>query len=296
MSEIQLLALKDFKKIDLDEQFYTNTIPQHLQANHKRIEKPHKHNFYAVFLFTNGYGTHEIDFNKYEIKPGTIFFLYPGQTHGWELSDDINGYLFFHSEEFYEMNYLRNSIKDYPFFESNITQKCIYLNQQQKIYIEALFKNIYEENLEQHWKKKQLIISYLTQLYIHLNRYIENHSSVNFTELRHYQTLFSKFEKLVDKHFIILKKASQYADLMNITPKHLNRIVKSISDKTTTDVITDRIILEAKRQLLYTNDSLTEIANSLGYDDYTYFSKNFKKNVSIKPSDFRKLYRNDDVL
>ena len=247
-------------------------------------------------MFTNGYGTHEIDFNKYEIKPGTIFFLYPGQTHGWELSDDINGYLFFHSEEFYEMNYLRNSIKDYPFFESNITQKCIYLNQQQKIYIEALFKNIYEENLEQHWKKKQLIISYLTQLYIHLNRYIENHSSVNFTELRHYQTLFSKFEKLVDKHFIILKKASQYADLMNITPKHLNRIVKSISDKTTTDVITDRIILEAKRQLLYTNDSLTEIANSLGYDDYTYFSKNFKKNVSIKPSDFRKLYRNDDVL
>lgn len=296
MSEIQLLALKDFKNKDLDQQFYTNTIPQHLQANHKRIEKPHKHNFYAVFLFTKGFGTHEIDFNTYEVKPGSIFFLYPGQTHGWELSDDVDGYLFFHSEEFYEMNYVQNSIKDYPFFESNITQKCIYLNLQQKDYIEQLFVNIYEENSQQQWKKKQLILSYLTQLYIHLNRYIENYSPINFTELRHYQTLFSKFEKMVDKHFTELKKASEYANLMSITQKHLNRVVKSISGKTTTDVITERVILEAKRQLLYTENSLSQIAHSLGYEDYTYFSKIFKKNVLMKPSDFRKLYRNNGAL
>lgn len=296
MSEIQLLALKDFKNRDLDEQFYTNTIPQHLQANHKRIEKPHKHNFYAVFLFTKGLGTHEIDFNTYEVKPGSIFFLYPGQTHGWELSDDIDGFLFFHSKEFYEMNYVQNSIKDFPFFESNVTQKCIYLNEEQKNSIEQLFTQIYHENLEQQWQKKQLILSYLTQLYIQLNRYIENFSPINFTALRHYQTLFTKFEKLVDEHFIIQKKASQYAYLMNITQKHLNRIVKSISGKTTTEVITDRTILEAKRQLLYTDNSLNEIAINLGYDDYTYFSKNFKKNVSMKPSDFRKLYKSPDAL
>ncbi|MBA5791838.1 helix-turn-helix domain-containing protein [Flavobacterium sp. xlx-214] len=294
MSEIQLLGLKDFKNKNVDEQFYTNTIPKHLQNNHSRIEKAHKHNFYAVFLFTKGFGTHEIDFNKYEVKPGSVFFLYPGQTHSWELSDDIDGYLFFHSEEFYEINYVRNSIKDYPFFESNTTEKCVHLNLEQKEFIEKIFVSIYQESLQNQWKKKQLILSYLTQLYIHLNRYIETHSAINFTELRHYQSLFAKFEKLVDQYFSTIKSATQYADLLSITQKHLNRIVKSISGKTTTDIITDRVILEAKRQLLYTNNSLNEIATDLGFDDYTYFSKNFKKRVAMKPSDFRKLYKEEE--
>ena len=122
MSEIKLLKIKDFKNKEPENSFYANTITNHLLLHHSRIERPHKHNFYAVFLFTKGTGIHEIDFNKYEVKPGSVFFLYPGQTHSWELSDDIDGYIFFHTEDFYEMAYAANSIKDFPFFESHRTE------------------------------------------------------------------------------------------------------------------------------------------------------------------------------
>ena len=293
MSEIKLLKINDFKNKELENSFYANTITNHLLLHHSRIEKPHKHNFYAVFLFTKGTGIHEIDFHKYEVKPGSVFFLYPGQTHSWELSDDIDGYIFFHTEDFYEMTYVNNSIKDFPFFESNYSDKCIYLSEDKCRLIEDLFKTLLMESAKEEWKKKQLILSYLTQIYIYLNRFLETQSAVNFSDLRHYQSVFSKFEKLVDEHFIKIKSATEYADLLNITQKHLNRIVKSITQKTTTEIITDRIVLEAKRQLLYTNKTLNEIAFDLGFTDYTYFSRLFKKKVTITASDFRKLYKNE---
>ncbi len=293
MSEIKLLKIHDFKNLKPENSFYANTIFNHLLLHHSRIEKPHKHNFYAIFLFTKGNGTHEIDFNKYEVKPGSVFFMYPGQTHSWNLSEDADGYVFFHTEDFYEMAYVNNSIKDFPFFESNYSDKCIYLSADNCEIIEDLFKKLLIESIKDEWKKKQLILSYLTQIYIYLNRFVEHQSKINFTELRHYQSVFSKFLKLVDEHFTQKKYASEYADLLNITQKHLNRIVKSITQKTTTDIITNRIVLEAKRQLLYTNKTLNEIALNLGFTDYTYFSRLFKKHVKITASDFRKSYRNE---
>jgi len=293
MSEIKLLKINDFKSKEPENSFYANTINSHLQLHHSRIEKPHKHNFYAVFLFVSGTGIHEIDFKKYEVKPGSVFFLYPGQTHSWNLSDDSDGYLFFHTEDFYEMAYLNNSIKDYPFFESNYSDKCIYLEAENTQLIKSIFENLLQESIKDDWKKKQLILSYLTQIYIHLNRLMEHQSVVNFTELRHYQTIFSKFEKLVDTHFIDKKSASAYANLLNISQKHLNRIVKSITQKTTTEIITERIVLEAKRQLLYTDKTLNEIASDLGFVDYTYFSRLFKKQVLVTATEFRKSYRKE---
>jgi len=294
MSEIQLIKINDFKDKEVDDQFYANTIPNHLLKHHSRIEKPHRHNFYAVFLFTKGYGVHEIDFHKYDVKPGSVFFLYPGQTHGWELSEDVDGFLFFHTEEFYELAYATNSIKDFPFFESNHTEKCFYLNEHQKDTIEVVFENLYKETLMNQWKKKQLILSYLTQLYIQLNRDIENENAHAFLDLRHYQSIFSKFEKVVDKHFHIIKSASKYAEILNISQKHLNRVVKSITGKTTTDIITERVVLEAKRQLIYSDLSLSEIALKLGYDDAAYFSRIFKKNAHITASEFREEYKKED--
>lgn len=294
MKIIELLKINDFEKGALAGPFYCNTITGHLQNHHSRIEKPHKHNFYAVFLFTSGTGIHEIDFHRYDVKPGSVFFLYPGQTHSWELSDDANGFLFFHTEEFYEMAYASNSIKEFLFFESNYSEKCIYLNTQQEHHIEALFQALYREAMADEWKKKQFLLSLLTQIYICLNRYIEHHSTVSFSSLRHYRHIFSQFEKLLDTHFIEIKSATLYADLLNISQKHLNRIVKSVTTQTTTDIITNRIVLEAKRQLIYTDNSLSQVAQYLGYEDYTYFSKMFKKSTGVSASEFRKRYRENE--
>ena len=78
---------------------------------------------------------------------------------------------------------------------------------------------------------------------------------------------------------------------MNISSKHLNRITKEVIGKTASEVITDRIILEAKRRVLHTKNNFSEVAFSLGYDDYAYFSKLFKKASGLTPTAFLKIYK-----
>lgn len=293
MSDIKLLKIIDFRPEGKESSFYVNHISQHLLVNHSRIEKPHRHNFYAVFLFTKGTGVHEIDFQKYEVKPGSVFFLYPGQTHSWELSENAEGYLFFHNAEYYEMNYISNTLRDFPFFESNYSDKCLYLTEDQCQFIEEKFYNILKESEQAEWKKSQLILSYLTQIYVYLNRYLEKQQSKNIQNILHYQTIFSNFEKLLDLHFIEIKSATHYAHLLHISQKHLNRIVQNITGKTTTQVITDRVLLEAKRKLLYTDLTMNQISLNLGYSNVAYFSRLFKKHAKSNPTDFRKKYKHE---
>jgi len=288
MNNIKFLKINEFKDDFLNFDFYASTIQNHLLTNHSRIEKPHKHDFYAFFLFTKGSGIHEIDFESYQVKPGSIFFLYPGQTHSWELSDDIEGYLCFHSKEFFDLGYVTNSIKDYAFFESNHTSKCYLLDSETSNLIENIAKDILDECQRDLWKRNQLILSYLTQIYIKTNRFIEKNNFHDFSQLRHYQVIFNEFETILESNYMHLKLASVYARKLNISQKHLNRVVKSITTKTTTDIILNRVILESKRMLIYTDKSFAEIAADLGYLDYAYFSKIFKKRVGVSPSEFLK--------
>lgn len=293
MKQIDLIQINDFHSQLKHKQFYANTIEDHLLKNHSRIEQPYKHNFYATFLFISGYGTHEIDYQTYEIKPGSVFFLYPGQVHSWELSDDCNGYLFFHTLDFFEKGNMGSNMKDFPFFKSNFSEKCIYLSQEQSHHIEKILEDIFEESRNLLWKQQQMILSYVHQMYIKLNRFLEKDSAINYNELRHYQKIFVTFEQLVDQFFKEDKSATSYANRLHITQKHLSRVVKQLTQKTPTQIITERIILEAQRMMHFSNLSFQEIARDLGYEDYAYFTRIFKKQTGETPTSFTKKYKKD---
>lgn len=286
LPEIKLLKIDDLNQEDSNAHFYANLISKHLISNHSRIESHHKHNFYAVFLFTRGTGMHEIDFNRYEVKPGAVFFLTPGQTHCWDLSPDTEGYLFFHSREFYETYHVKTLLKDFVFFESFQTEKCFYLKDNELEKVKPFFADILNEYQSNQWKKNQLINSYLAQLYIWLNRFVSTKSLLNFDELKRYQTIYTGFEDVLESNFLKIRNAGEYADILNITQKHLNRIVKSITGKTTTSVIAERIVLEAKRELIFSQKSVGEIADDLNFSDVSYFIKFFKKYTQETPAEF----------
>ena len=293
MKQIDLIKINDFYSQLKNKQFYANTISDHLLKNHSRIEKAHKHDFFATFLFTSGSGTHEIDYQSYAIKPGTVFFLYPGQVHSWELSEDCEGYLFFHTLDFFEKGHTGSSIKDFPFFHSNYTDNCYYLTEEQALIVKDLLKELCFEANASLWKQQQIILSYVQIMYIKLNRFIEIQSEINYNEIRHYQKIFSVFENLVDTYYREDKSASSYASKLNITQKHLSRVVKQITQKTPTQLITERVVLEAQRLFHFSKMNFQEISSYLGYDDYAYFTRLFKKYTGETPTNFTKKYKED---
>ena len=91
----------------------------------------------------------------------------------------------------------------------------------------------------------------------------------------------------IQKHYKTEKAPSFYAAQLHITLKHSNRICNERLQKTTTEAITDRVILEAKRMLFDKDFTVNEIALRLGYEDYSYFTRLFKQHTGFTPSHFR---------
>ncbi|MHC5200793.1 AraC family transcriptional regulator [Myroides sp. LJL119] len=291
MSDIIVLNLDDLAKDFLGAGFYADTIPAHLVTNHAHIEKPHKHNFYVCVIFTKGSGVHEIDFTKYEIQPGSVFMLAPGQTHSWTLSNDIDGYIFFHTQDFMDMFYSRQSIREYPVFSSLFGSCMILCDQNQTNELVHLFTSMIKEVSNRQYKDQLMIVNLLSIFYITTNRIVLQGNDYKEASNSVYYNHFIEFENLLEKYFRKFKFAAQYAQQMNMTQKHLNRICRNLINKTTTDLILERLILEAKRELIHCEKGLSEIASDLGYEDYSYFSKVFKKQVGLTPKEFQKKHQ-----
>ena len=291
---MEMISILDITQLELDKSqkdFFVNQLPAHIFENQSKITKPHKHNSYLAILFTKGSGRHEIDFNSYEIKPGAAFLLAPGQTHHWELSEDFDGYIFSHTADFYDLHYSHNRIHQFPFFYSVQNTPLISLDIKKIENIEKLFASLFDEYLNKKAFQHQLILSYIDMIYVESSRLYLDDNSQKIIKANSYSEKFQQFESLLEKNYIAEKSPSQYADWMNISSKHLNRITKTVIDKTASEVITDRIILEAKRRVLHTKNNFSEIAISLGYDDYAYFSKLFKKASGLTPTEFLKIYK-----
>lgn len=99
--------------------------------------------------------------------------------------------------------------------------------------------------------------------------------------------ILQNLKNYIEQHFKTKHTASDYSDLLNITPKALAKITKTHFNKTLTDLIAERIVIEAKRELYLTNKSVKEIAYALGYDDEYYFSRFFKNNADVSPQTYR---------
>lgn len=285
MKDIPIYGITEFTEADLSKVLYVNNLKKHL-ATHQFVNHPHKHSTYITVFFTSGQGTHEIDFQTYPVQPGSLFLLTPGQVHCWNLSDDADGFVVFHTEGFYNNAFLTRRISDFPFFYLQTNYPVIYLTSVEQSTLSPIFQWIYEESRYELPFKSPKLISLIDVLYIELARvYSDNRK--NGEEYSHYCIQIKKLEKLIEENFRTLKLPKEYADLMNMTTRHLNRICQQSLNQSTGKLILTRTIIEAKRMLVHSDTSVNAVADYLGYDDYSYFVRLFKKEVGETPKQFQ---------
>jgi AraC family transcriptional regulator, transcriptional activator of pobA len=269
--------------------FYANYLQPHV-ARHTFTHLPHKHDFFLVMLITGGKGWHEVDFIKYKVKAGSVFLMQPGQMHYWKLSEDIKGYVLFHNKVFYEEGYAFHRLRDFPFYKSFQSDPGLFLQAKQRAKPVALFQEIIEEYGGTRPLQLQKVQALLQLLYIELSRAC---SPAGKTGKKPYLDQLQAFESLIEINFRQMKYAGEYAKMLHISEKHLNRIVKDSIGKTSTQLIADRIILEAKRLLIQGKLNVTEVGYELGYSDRSYFVRFFKKQSGETPLSFVRRYANN---
>jgi AraC-like DNA-binding protein len=291
MQKYPVLNIETFHEPVGEDEFYANLFSLHLNNHHATITVPHKHDFYLVVLFTHGYGKHEVDFTTYDIKPGSLFCMQPGQMHHWEFSSPPEGYLFFHSREFYEIPEPGIPLHDFPMYTFQQSPSLLIIEHDDDLQkITDFFKSIHEEYGGTLPYKRHRLRNLIEQVYIELARIVFRNYPMETAGKRQPLSRLQQLEKLIEEHHTQHKTASDYADMLHISAKHLNKLVQNALGKTTTDLIHDRLLLEAKRLLVRKEIPVQEIAMELGFEDTAYFSRLFRKKTGLSPREFTDKY------
>lgn len=243
---------------------------------------PHRHSFYEISFFIKGQGSHSIDFIEYPIVINRVYFTTPGQLHSWEkmkVKNQYDGYIVRFNENFLNSDQLGNIKRVFDQFD---TQPFIQLATSPPEI--QLLEMIYTEfNQEKNFSVLRplvnALLAFLAQKKSKTESKIQN---VN-------QERIVKLQNLVEKNYRFESDASFYATKLEITPKRLNEILKQVIGKTITQLVHDRLLLEAKRELVYGNLSIKDIGYILGFEDPSYFSRFFKKYTGIEASKFKEL-------
>lgn len=247
----------------------------------------HRHNYFEVFIFETGTGTHTIDFEDYEIKGPCMHFVIPGQVHQIRRNADSHGYVVLFSRDFLLHNFTNKQVLfELPFLSTYADDPTLYMNDEEYADIRYLVRKLRSESQVTDQFTSGILRTYLRALLLQAMRLYKQRIPDRSSNRQ--ATLLHQFHSLLEQHYREEHQVQYYAQLLHTTPKTLNETCKHFTDRTASDIIFDRLILEAKRLLLHSELSTKEISYFLNYQDPAHFSKFFKNRTGTPPSALRR--------
>lgn len=230
------------------------------------------------FIFiTDGYAIRTAGLDEYRVSKGMIFLTTPDQIRTTQkISQNVKGFYGHFSNAFLGASDLLNKTHAAILKNPLVKLTDVEIDRLKTLMLRMLEIQNHENNIA---LIQPYLVVFLTEL-----RFIVPAPGV--TILSRTQQLYSQFRELLSLNIYKSQKVAFYADKMNITPNHLNKISKAITGKSTSSIIQEWLILESK-VLLYQRDlPIAEIAFALGFEDPSYFGRFFKKHTGKTPTDF----------
>lgn len=264
----------------LYENFHVSRIEDY--KNHLKLPTPpHRRSVYFFLFITNGQVVRRKDLTKFELKRDSCFCLSADQITSIDfVSQDATGfYMHFLPEIFNHPNLKVDLIKDFPFF-SNWNEPHFEINDDRKI------KNLFEMLIKEHLNENKEVLPFYL---ITLLSEIKNSAQINQNKKQDASSILTYKYKNALSEFIYSKKTvSEYADYLSVTPNHLLKCVKNTTGKTAHELLDEMRILESKVLLKQTDKSISEIADAIGKEDPSDFSRFFKLKTGQTPNQYRK--------
>lgn len=256
-----------------------------LLAGKDMAQPLHRHDFFFLLAIKKGAGTHAIDFASYEAGDNTVFLMRPGQVHQLSLKAGSMGYVMQFGPDFYAPHdqaarqlMRKASSRNHYQFDAHQFQK-----------LHSILTCIFQEYAEQRERYQAVIQANLGIAFIELVRHCSQCSENQANPYQ--QERLEEFMDLLETHIFTHKQVAHYADRMHLSPYQLNAITKATLGKTSSELINEYVLLEAKRYLLATAHPVNQIADRLGYEDISYFIRFFKKHTGYSPEAFRHNFR-----
>jgi len=258
-------------------------------TNHNQFEF-HKVSFYVILLFTQNEGDYNLNFKDYSFKKGTLFTLRKDNIHKF-YKNKGKGVLLVFTENFIvnHSNRLETS-NTFLLFNEMLASPKLQLNEVEYSEILAFVDLIKKEYFKVSDDYSPNIIRNLIQIIITKLFRIKSKDNLVFDNNK-YLSMFLELQELVEKNCFENKKVSFYANKMGVTSKTLNNVTQSVIHQSVKFFINDIVIIQSKRLIINSQDSLTEIAYQVGFDEPSNFFKFFRKYAGVSPSQFRETYQ-----
>lgn len=265
-----------------------NRVFMKVAAFRKNIRKtePHKHNSYLELVYLSaGRGFHTIDSRRYEVRPPVLFFIRQEQVHHWDLDTEVepDGYVVILKRAFFEQS-MDGELKKLLAALSRLS--CAYL--EENPIIQQLFELLVSENAA---AERDLSFSIVEGLLKALFGKIIQVARPVVEKNQRRTDLYLAFKALLVGDRPIKNNVAYYAGLLNTTPQNLNAICRKAVDRPAAGVLAEAIIDEAKRLLIYTDNTIAEVSFSLSFKDPSHFAKYFKRHAGYTPQGFREIRR-----
>ena len=241
--------------------------------------RPHRHaRLHQVLLVQAGGGSAHIDGRQIQLTPGLAVNVPRGCVHGFTFQEGTQGWVITLS--------------------SDLVDECLHDGEGLRAVLERPHEMVYPDDIrtlaarifaeygQRQFARAQVLRSLAGVLIGLITRAIQ--AEVDPRDPERATPLFRRFEQLVEERFRSRQPVAEYAAQLAVSPTHLNRIVRQATGRSASALITDRMLREARRMLIYTNLSATEIGYELGYNDPAHFSRVFARGTGSPPRVFRR--------
>lgn len=297
------------EKTETLEQFYRhkfNEVPQKLQHgvghfNVFRMEDcmgPNgtpiaysRRDFYKVCLIRGDHMYHYAD-KSIAVSGTTLMFFNPNVPYTFQsVSGESTGYFCIFTESFF-IEKIRGSLNDLPMYSTG-GKPAYFLDDTQDKVVSGIFEKMLEEIESDYVFKYDLLRNYVTELTHYALKSQPSESLYQHPDAK--SRITAVFTELLERQFPIespsqrfsLRSAKDFAEKLAVHVNHLNRSVKETTGKTTTNIITERVLSEAKSLLKHTDWNVAEIGYCLGFEEAAHFNNFFKKQTANTPGAFR---------
>lgn len=270
----------------------TADIFDQMQGKPEMLDQPHRHDYYTIILVEEELGgIHKIDFKEYPLNGAAIHFVYPGQVHQFLTDQRPNGYVLNFSKTFLMQNGISEELVDRTYLFTTFGDSPPMPVSPEQL---ETFKGII--NQMQFYQQGHNYFRYdalgaLLKLFIinvsgacNLSKHTSEHETGS-------NRLMYGFKGLIEKHYQQAHKVQFYAEQLSVSSEYLNRYIKGKTGKSAKEFIQDKVMIEAKRLLLFTDLSGKELAYEIGFEEPSHFTSFFKKHSGQSPIAFRQSVR-----
>lgn len=251
------------------------------QLHHFKI-RPHRHNdLVQIFYLQKGEIDAHLDGKRHALKAPCLLVVAAMCVHDFRVTSDVNGHVLSLTSPLTE-----KLGRELEFLNQQLKNTAIYPVAEDHHKVEMLFEAIMEEYQTLQMGREQSLESLLKTLMIWIGRLGVTRAELE-SHLDRSNRHLTAFSQLVEMHYKTHQPIDNYARELNITAKHLNAICQQLTQKSSLHIIHQRLLLEAKRNLIYTAMTISEISYGLGFSEPAYFTRFFKRLAGIPPKEFR---------